>query len=153
MRARILLPVLLACIAGPIPTRSAAAQQDLLSTLSRTETILWQAWKDRDPLPFQKYLVDDAFDVDATGVTMGKQAYLASLHAQKCDIQSFAFSDLALHRISPDVAVLTYRATQAGVCDGHKLPGAVIASSIYVRKGGTWMNAGYHESTAETSSM
>lgn len=67
--------------------------------------------------------------------------------------EELLFSDWAAHRLTDDVALLTYRATQDGSCGGQALPGALVVSSVYVRRGGSWMNAAYHETPARPSGM
>ncbi|HKK07728.1 MAG TPA: nuclear transport factor 2 family protein [Gemmatimonadota bacterium] len=153
MRVRILALAALGCAAALRAPAPVAAQQDLTATLSGIEKTLWQAWKDHDPAPFQKYLADDALNVSQTGIEVGKAGYVASLADNGCDVKGFSFSDWAAHPVTDDVAILTYRATQDASCGGQAMPAAVIVSSVYVRKAGTWMSAAYHETPTRPSGL
>lgn len=151
MHARTLALAALGCALALSSPTPAAAQEDLTATLSKIEQTLWQAWKDHDPAPFQKYLADDAVNIDQDGFRAGKAEYLAWLADNDCTVTGFSLTDWATHRLTGDVVLLTYRATQDGSCGGQALPGALVVSSTYVRKGGTWMNAAYQETPARKS--
>lgn len=145
MRVPGLAPIVLVCTLVVAVRAPAAAQQDLTTSLSTIEKALWQAWKDHDAAPFEKYLTDDAVNVSADGVTTGKATFLEMLRSQPCDVNGFTFSDWAVHRVTDDVAILTYSATQDGSCGGETLASSLNVSSVYVRKDGMWMSAAYHE--------
>ena len=128
--------------------RGLAPQDDLVATLSAIEENLWEGWMNHDGTPFREHLVDNSVAINQEGVFTGKQAVIEDIEQGTCDVKSYSFSDWAVHRVSEDTAILTYRATQEAICDGQKIPENVIASSVYVRQNGTWMNAAYHETPA-----
>jgi hypothetical protein len=128
---------------------SALAQEDLVKTLSTIEKSLWEGWKTHDAEPFRKHLAENAVAMGAWGIQVGKQKAIEELQAHPCEVESYSFSDWAAHRVSEDAAILTYRATQKGVCNGEKIPENVIVSATYVRENGTWLAASYHETPAE----
>lgn len=41
---------------------------------------------------------------------------------------------------------MTYKAKQDTTCGGNKVPAEVVASSVYVNKGGKWLAASHQES-------
>jgi hypothetical protein len=51
--------------------------------------------------------------------------------------------------LAKDTALMTYKATQDAVCNGKKSPPVQWASSLYVKRGGKWVNAFYQTSTAQ----
>ena len=48
-----------------------------------------------------------------------------------------------------DTALLTYRAEQDTVCNGIAVPSPVWVSSLYVKRGGHWLNALYQQSKTD----
>jgi hypothetical protein len=60
-------------------------------------------------------------------------------------LRSFAHKDAKLRRLSQDVVVLSYTATQYATCAGKKMPPKVYATSIYVKQKGKWMQTQYQE--------
>ena len=65
--------------------------------------------------------------------------------ASTCKMTSFHFSDVKLRELSPDIALISYVATQGTVCDGAKLPSKVHATPTYNGQNGTWRSANYRE--------
>lgn len=124
---------------------SASAQEDLVNTLSSVEKSLWEAWKNHDAAPFQEHLLENAVTIGGWGMESGKQAAIQSVESHDCGVKDYSFSDWAVHRLSDNVAVLTYKADQDVVCGGETAPANIVASSIYVRKGDQWMVGSYHE--------
>jgi hypothetical protein len=122
------------------PTAAAPTKEALMTM----EKAGWEAWKNRDA----KWTVDNASDkyvgFGATG-RMDKAASVKSYTEQKCEIKSYALSDDQMTMVGPDVAVLTFKATQDYTCDGKKGPGNVQSASIYIREGDKWKAAFYAE--------
>jgi Domain of unknown function (DUF4440) len=87
-------------------------------------------------------------NIDSQGITKGKAAFLSGLKEHPCDVAGFSMSDWSATRVTADVAILIYHAQQDATCSGQKMPANVIASSVYVRKAGKWLNVAYHESPA-----
>ncbi len=61
---------------------------------------------------------------------------------------SYTIDTFELTRLNPTTALLTYHAAQHTQCNGHAVPSPVWASSLYVRRGGRWLNAMYQQSQA-----
>jgi hypothetical protein len=125
-----------------------APQEDLVATLSAIEESLWEGWKNEDAAPFRQHLVDNFVSIGRNGWVPGKQELIGFVEQGGCDVKGASFSDWAVHRVSEDTAIITYRAVQDAICEGVKIPENVIASAVYVRQNGTWMCAAYHETPA-----
>jgi hypothetical protein len=123
------------------------AQDDVQSKVTSIEKSLWEAWKAHDAKPFEMYLTEGTVNINAGGISAGKAQVIKEIADNPCDVDSFSFSDWKLHKLSEDTVMLTYHATQKGMCDGEALPEEVYVSSTYVNKGGKWMAASYHESS------
>ena len=74
-----------------------------------------------------------------------KAGMMKAFGEAKCEIKSYSMSDDTMRMIGPDVAVLTFKGTQDGTCDGTKVPAAVWSSSVYVREGEKWKSLLYLE--------
>ena len=118
--------------------------EDLDATLIDLETRSWEAWKARDASYFESFLSDDHVEVGFTGVT-DKKTVLASVATSNCAVHSYSVSDFRAHRLTPDVALLTYRAAQDTTCGSWKVPSPVVVSSLYVRRNGRWQNFAYQQ--------
>jgi hypothetical protein len=151
MLPRITFPaVVLLAVASVLAPKSLVAQDDLVQTLSTIEKTLWEAWKSHDAGPFHLYLADNSVTISAGGIEAGKQTVIESIENSTCDVKGFSFSDWAVHQVSKNVAILTYRATQDAVCDGEKIAEKVVVGAVYVRQDGKWLSTSYQETPAGT---
>ncbi len=125
----------------------APIQGALKDTLVNLEKQSWQAWQRRDGAFFQAFLSDDHVEVGFHGVTR-KAAVVAGVASRACVVHSFAIDTFELTRLNPTTVLLTYHAAQQTLCNGHAVPSPVWASSLYVRRGGRWLNAMYQQSQA-----
>ena len=73
---------------------------------------------------------------------------MADVKSNTCLMKSLD-TDAKLRQLSPDIAILTYMATQDTTCEGQKLPAKVFATSIYLRQGGKWRSTSYQETPLE----
>jgi hypothetical protein len=110
--------------------------------LSR-EKALWKAWGEKKGEPFRAQASEDYVQVVAgVGMVAGREAVAKEIESHSCVMSSFDFTDAKLRQPSPDVAILTYVATQDTKCAGEALPSKVFATSVWVRQGDKWQ--GYH---------
>ena len=122
------------------------AQDGAMPELTSIEKGLWAAWKNADPAPFESHLADDTVGVGVHGVSTGKQKAIEAITGESCEVREFSFSDWQMHTLGNDVVFLTYKAQQDATCGGSKIPSNIVASSIYVRRGGRWLAAFHQES-------
>jgi len=120
----------------------------LLEKLSASENKLWQAWKNKDPKPFQLSLASDSVMIGDSGVGTKKDV-VAMMASMPCEIRSFTLSDWKLTMVNPDTALLTYKGVADGTCGGKPIP-TVWASSLWVDRKGRWLAFSHQETTVTT---
>jgi Domain of unknown function (DUF4440) len=149
MRARgQLVRVGVLAVLGGFLATSAAFAQDPKQALPGMEKALWEAWSKGDTATFDKHMTENTVNVNAGGIEIGKKAALAELSSGACKVASYSVGDITVTMASDSTAILTYTANQDATCEGHKLPGKVNVSSVWVKQGGKWLAALYHESEA-----
>src|SRR5438105_12740576 len=126
---------------------NAATEQKLVDM----EKSLWEAWKNHDSAPFQKLLSSDSVNVNSMGVVGTEQA-VKDIGASDCKVNSYSVEDPKSTWVDKDAVLLTYKANQDAVCASQKLPSAVWASSLWVKKGSEW-KAAFHQETPVQNSM
>ncbi len=136
----VLLAVLLL---APLAARAAEVADELIALEKRS----WVAWQQRDGAWFGRFLSDDHVEMGAGGPS-GKQPVVEFVGSDQCVVRSYAVDRFAVTRISDDVALVTYLATQDTTCFGQPVPSPSWTSSLYVRRDGRWQNALYQHSPA-----
>ncbi len=102
----------------------------------------WEAWKNKDAKWFQANQTDDALSVHADGVTDKAQGIK---DLPNCEVKSVSLDNFKFLMIDKDAALITFVGTQDAVCGGKVQPSTVRASSVYVKRGGKWLNVFYTE--------
>jgi hypothetical protein len=128
------------------PPRADAALEQALVARERAS---WVAWQKRDASFFETFLSDDHVEVGFGGVA-GKTAVIKSVGSPACVVASYDVGAIRLTRLTDDAALLTYHARQQTTCAGQPVPSPVWVSSLYVKRGGAWVNAVYQQ-TPDTS--
>ena len=77
------------------------------------------------------------------------KAKIVGATAKDCAVKSFALANFKVVMLDVNVALLTYTATQDGVCEGKAIPGKVRAMVSYVKRGGKWLESSYMERPTE----
>lgn len=102
------------------------------------ERQVWEAWKTRDAAKLGALMADSVMFVDGFGGYLGsKDAVLASWLGPKCEIASVDISSPSVSLISPNVALMTFKGTAVGTCDGKKLF-PFWETAVYRQEGSTW---------------
>jgi hypothetical protein len=128
----------------PKPRMSKAA---LLKKLSANETALWNAWKNKDPKPFQMWLSADSVMVGEQGVA-SKGDITKMMASMPCEVKSFTLSDWKLTMVDADAALITYKGVADGTCGGQPIP-ATWASSLWVQRKGKWTAFSHQETSVK----
>jgi hypothetical protein len=134
-----------------LPAATVSAQEDLEGTLVTIEKSLWEAWKNKDAKPFEEHITKESVNITAMGITSGKAALIDEITNSDCDVKSYSLSDVKLHRLGKDAAMLTYKAAQDATCAGEKIPAEVLVSSTYVKEADAWRAASYQETPVISS--
>ncbi len=103
----------------------------------------WEEWKNKNGGFFQTLLTDEAVNVGVGGLS-NKSQIVKSTNSD-CEVKSFSVDNFKVIMLDKNVALLTYTAMQDGICGGRTIPAKVISSSVYVKRGGKWLNAFYQE--------
>jgi hypothetical protein len=148
MRVTLVSIIVLTVLMSAVPL-CAQNNQAMENSLKTKEQAGWQAWKDKDPKAFQDMIPDDVVNIADGMIEHGKQAILKDLSSGVCTVNSFSLSNFSFQWVDKDAVMMTYTATQDATCNGKKQPGKVIASSLWVKKGGKWMSPFHQETTAE----
>ncbi len=143
-RASLFAFVLCACGAAFAQGAPDAALKDHIVDLEKQS---WVAWKAHDAEFFSGFLSDDHVEVGPRGV-LGKADIVAGVGSPACKVESYAVDRFTLTRVSEETALLTYRAEQKTMCGTYAVPSPAWASSLYVKRGGRWMNVLYQQTPA-----
>lgn len=110
------------------------------------EKAAWESWKNKTAAWFQTNLAEDALQVNSGGVLTKPQ--IVKNIATDCEIKSFSMDNFKFLMLDKNSALITFTGIQDGVCGGKTIPAKVNASSVYVNRGGKWLNAFYTETQA-----
>ena len=104
-----------------------------------------EAWKSHDSKFFETFLSDNFIGFGSTRWT-DKQSAINDVTNHKCQVNTFTMDEPLMKMVGPDVAVVTYKGTYDGACEGKKMPNTR-AVTVFVRKATFWL-AAYHSETA-----
>jgi uncharacterized protein DUF4440 len=127
---------------------SSVLVDSLEQTLETTERRSWVAWQHHDGNFFANFLSDDHVEVGTTGLATKAQV-VAFVGSGACVVKSYAVDHFHVTRFDENTALLTYRAEQDTKCGKSAVPSPAWVSSLFVRRGGMWMNALYQHTKAE----
>jgi hypothetical protein len=112
----------------------AAPTKDGLMTLEKSA---YEAWKSKDPEFWDTYLSDKFVGYGSSG-KLDKASAIKEYTGADCDIKSYALSDEQMKPIGDHAALITYKTTVDGICDGQKLPAQSRAASVYAGESNRW---------------
>src|SRR5690348_8407754 len=124
--------------------RTSAAPRTLADSLTQLEIRSWDAWKARDSSFYRSFLSDDHVELGWSGRST-KGEVLATVATPRCVVKSFSTDDMRVTQFDANTALLTYHGAQSTTCGGKPIPSPVWVSSLYVRRGGRWVNAVYQQ--------
>jgi len=127
---------------------SKAGKNSVEDQLISLEKQAWEAWKNKNGSFFQTFLSDDAVLISGSGVE-GKAASVQAISNMPCEVKSYALDNFKVTMIDKNTALLTYSAKQDFTCQGKAGPPQIWASSVFVKRGGKWLNFSHQESAPE----
>lgn len=125
------------------------AQTNMEKSLMDMEKQAWTAFGKGDSKFFEGFLSDDSMLVDGSGAS-GKTESVKMIAGKPCTLNSFNFNNFKVTMLNTNTALVTYDATQNGMCGTMAMPAKVYASSVYVKRKGKWLAAFHQESAAMT---
>lgn len=141
--------VLAALLVCAIMAFAAGGDQATEQSLMQTEKSLWEAWKNHDAEPFKKTSTDDALDVGMGGIR-NMDRLLKDMGSSACTVTSYSLDSPTFRWVDKNSVFVVYRASQDATCDGQKVPPVVWATSLWVKKNGSWKNMFHQETAAAT---
>ena len=105
----------------------------------------WELAKSKDKTAAASLMADDFVDVGEAGIVARSKVLDAFGQAT---ISSFSLDQMQAVALAPTVVAVTYKASAKGSAQGHPLPSPVYVSSVWVSRGGHWLNVLYHDTTA-----
>jgi hypothetical protein len=125
--------------AKPAASSAPAAKADpLTDTLMALETKGWEAWKDEDQKQVEDMTADQLMLVDPLGtVHATKVQVMTAWFGQNCKINSVNVSDGAATQLADDTALLTYKGSAEGICNGQPVM-PLWGTTIFMKSGDTW---------------
>lgn len=124
-------------------TMSKNANNSVQTQIIALEKTSWEEWKKKNASWYQTNLSEDYLLVNSEGVE-DKTQVVKSIAAD-CEVKSFSLNNFKFVMLNKDAALLNYTAKQDAVCLGKTQPSTVRSSSVYVRRGGKWLQALYSE--------
>jgi hypothetical protein len=151
MRKQVGLVLLLAVASLPLAAadKSSAVDPKTEDAIVKMEKQLWEAWKNKDTKPFEENIADDGVGIGMAGKTFAtKPDMLDEIKKSDCDVRSYSFGETRAFGVDKDAVLLVYKADQDATCGGQKVPPSVVASSLWVKRGGKWKNFSHQEAPA-----
>ena len=113
-------------------------------TLTALEWDSWTAWQGHDGSYYDRTLSDDHLDIHDSGI-IGKKQVVAGVGSGVCVVKSYELGEMRFTRVSTDVAMLVYRASQDTLCGKAAVPSPAWVTSVYVKRDGRWQNLLYEQ--------
>lgn len=109
-----------------------------LDALLAVERSGWEAWKARDGKKLEEITMKTLGFIGVFGNYTENQAdTIKAWTGGQCDIKGFELANASAATLSPTVAILDFKGTADGTCDGQKLL-PLWGTNIYVKDGGNW---------------
>jgi hypothetical protein len=101
----------------------------------------WEAWKTHNAAWERAHTTEDFLYVNSEGVR-NKDQVVSSI-SSGCNIKSYSLDGFQFVMLDEKAVMLTYVATEDGICGNVKMPSKMRVSVNYVRHKGKWMEAFY----------
>ena len=118
-------------------------EKNIESQIISLEKAGWEAWKNNNAEWFQSNTTEEFLSINSSGVSDKEQVVNSTPTA--CDVKSVSIDNFKFVMLSENTVVLTYIATQDGVCGEEKLAEKIRVAVNYVKRNGKWLEALYME--------
>lgn len=139
----VFLVVLFASV-GITWAQKSAANDTLKEDLITLEKQSWAAWQKRDGAFYQTFLSDDHVEVGGGGISTKKEV-VEFVGSPVCVVKSYSVDNFNVTIFSADSALIVYHAEQDTTCNGKRAPSPTWVTSLYIKRGGKWLNAMFEE--------
>ena len=136
------VPVCLAQASPAKPVKSASNE----TAITHLETSAWEAYKNKQADAFKKLMSEDYCGEYSEGI---KNLDREVADMAKTDLRDYSLADMKVVFPSSDVAVITYKATIQQTSEGKDMSGTYNSGSIWVKKGGKWLEVFHTEVKAQ----
>jgi len=110
------------------------------------EKSAWAAYKNKQVEAFKNLLSKDYCGAYAEGI---KNLDMEVADMAKTDLRDYSFADMKVVSPSPDVAVVTYKATIQSTSAGQDNSGTYNSASVWCKQGGKWLGVFHTEVKAQ----
>lgn len=124
------------------PKAADSTPDALTQTLMAIETKGWDTWKARDAAGVESVMAKDFIYFGGRG-RMNRAESIKNWSEPKCTGLGYTFAEPMGVQLSPDAALVTYKANAQGTCDGKPVTPTVWVASFDVKEGDAWKNAFY----------
>jgi hypothetical protein len=145
MKKLIIIAVASFAFASALSAQSAQTDKAAVKeALVKLEKQSWEAWKNHDGKFFQEFLSDDHVEVGFGGPT-NKADVVSGVAGPICKVKSYTVDKFELTMLDTNTALLTYHEAQDTTCNGQPVPSPAWVSSLYMKRGGRWLNVLYQQ--------
>ena len=140
-----LIAVAPVCFAQASPAKPAksASNEKAITDLEKSA---WESYKNKQADAFKKLMSQDYCGAYADAL---KTLDMEVADMAKTDLRDYSLADMKVVFPSADVAVTTYKATIQQTSEGKDMSGTFNSGSIWVKKGGTWLEVFHTEAKAQ----
>jgi len=135
-------PVCFAQVSPAKPAKSASNQ----TAITDLEKSAWESYKNKQADAFRKLMSKDYYGTYAEDI---KNLDREVADMAKTDLRDYSLTDMKVVFPSADVAVITYKATIQQTSEGKDMSGTFNSGSIWVKKGGKWLEVFHTEAKAQ----
>ena len=122
---------------------STSKNSSLETQMIALERAGWEAWKKKDSSWIRDNVTEEFLLVNSESVSDKAQVIRST--SSDCEVKSFSLDNFKFVNLDKHSVVMTYTATQDGVCLGKTIPAKVRSSVVYVKRGNKWLEALYME--------
>jgi len=128
--------------ATTLPMSAVSGNASPSDPLVDAERQSWEMARKRDKAAYAELLAEDFVAVSEYG-RLNKAQNVQDLDNLR--IADYSLQGIQVHRISDDVVVLNYKVTASGTYRGEKFESANLASSVWSKHTGNWLNVFFQE--------